>query len=367
MNFHTVGQSIWRIDGEKKTRGEALYTVDLKREGMLYGRILRSPLPHAKLIKVETTAVAQLPGVLAVLSRDDFPQGGPLSPYFGRRMKDKTVVAMDRVRHVGDVVAAVAALDVETADNALRLIEVEYEELPIVSDPLEAVKEGAPQLFDHLPEIKNNICHHTSVKQGDVEKGFQESDIILEGTFTTPVAQHCHLEPHISLAWFDETGRLNVQTGTQTPYSVRKSLAEIFQVPEEKVRVMVPYIGGAYGAKSNLKVEHLAAVLAWKAKRPVRIQLRRDEVFLTVTKHASVVRMKTGAKKDGTLVARKAELYFDTGGFAENGPNVVRKATITATGPYQIPNVQSDGYCILTNKPSAGAFRGYGVPQTALA
>ena len=367
MNFHTVGQSIWRIDGEKKTRGEALYTTDLKREGMLHGRILRSPLPHAKLIKVETAAAAQLPGVHAVLSRGDFPQGGPLSPYFGRRMKDKTVVALDRVRHVGDVVAAVAAVDLETADNALRLMEVEYEELPIVSDPLEAVKEGAPQLFEHLPEIKNNICHHTSVKQGDAEKGFQESDIILEDTFTTPVAQHCHLEPHISLAWFDETGRLYVQTGTQTPYSVRKSLAEIFQVPEEKIRVMVPYIGGAYGGKSNLKVEHLAAVLAWKAKRPVRIQLRREEVFLTVTKHASVVRMKTGAQKDGMLVARRTELYFDTGGFAENGPNVVRKATYTATGPYQIPHVQSDGYCVLTNKPSAGAFRGYGVPQTALA
>ena len=366
MEFQTIGQSIWRIDGEKKTRGEALYTIDLKREGMLHARILRSPLPHAKLIKVETSAAAKLPGVLAVISRDDFPQGGPLSPHFGR-MKDKTVVAIDKVRHVGDVVAAVAAVDLETADEALRLIEVEYEDLPLVSDPLEAIKDGAPQLFDHLPKIKNNICHHTTLSQGDIEKGFQESDIILEDTFTTPVAQHCHLEPHNALAWFDENGRLNVQTGTQTPYGVRKSLAEIFRVPEENIRIMVPYIGGAYGGKSHLKVEHLAAVLAWKAKRPVRIQLRRDEVFLTVTKHASIVRMKTGARKDGTLVARKAELYFDTGGFVENGPNIVHKATLTSTGPYEIPHIQADGYCILTNKPSAGAFRGYGVPQVALA
>jgi CO/xanthine dehydrogenase Mo-binding subunit len=367
MEFKTVGKSIWRIDGEKKVRGEALYTIDLKMEGMLHGRILRSPLPHAKIAKIDTSAAVKLPGVFAAVSRDDFPSGGPLSPYFGRRMKDKTVVAMDKVRHVGDVVAAVAAVDVETADAALKLIDVEYEELPVVSDPLAAIQEGAPQLFDHLPEIKNNICHHTTLKQGDIEKGFAESDIILEDTFTTPVAQQCHLEPHMALAWFDESGRLNVQTGTQTPYGVRKSLAEIFQMAEEKIRVIVPYIGGAYGAKSHLKVEHLAAVLARKAKRPVRIQLRREEVFLTVTKHASVVRMKTGAKKDGTLMARKAELYYDTGGYAENGPNVVHKATLTATGPYRIPHVEANGYCILTTKPSAGAFRGYGVPQVALA
>jgi len=367
MEFQTIGKSVWRVDGEKKVRGEALYTIDLKMEGMLHGRILRSPLPHARLIKIDTSGAAQLPGVFAVLSRDDFPPNGPLNPYVSRRMKDKTVVAMDKVRHVGDVVAAVAAVDLETADAALRLIEVEYEELPVVSDPLAAIQEGAPQLFDHLPEIKNNICHHTTLRQGDVEKGFRESDIILEDTFTTPVTQQCHLEPHMALAWFDDRGRLHVQTGTQTPFGVRKSLAEIFQMPEEKIRVMVPYIGGAYGAKSHLKVEHLAAALAWKARRPVRIQLRRDEVFLTVTKHASVARMKTGAKKDGTLMARKAELYFDTGGFAENGPNVVHKATLTAAGPYRTPHIQADGYCVLTNKPSAGAFRGYGVPQVALA
>jgi CO/xanthine dehydrogenase Mo-binding subunit len=282
-------------------------------------------------------------------------------------MKDKTVVAMDKVRYVGDVVAAVAAVDVEAANAALRLIDVEYQELPVVSDPVEAVRKGAPQLFGHLPEIKNNVCHHTNLRQGDIEKGFQESDIILEDTFTTPVAQQCHLEPHMALAWFDGNQRLNVHTGTQTPFGVRKALAEIFQMPEEQIRVMVPYIGGAYGAKSHLKVEHLAAVLAWKAHRPVRIQLTREEVFLTVTKHASIVKMKTGARRDGTLAARKAELYYDTGGFAENGPNIVHKATLTSAGPYRIPHIQADGYCVLTNKPSAGAFRGYGVPQVALA
>lgn len=367
MAFHTVGQSIWRIDGERKVRGQALYTIDLKMEGMLFGRVLRSPVPHAKLVKVDTSEAARLPGVLATLSRDDFPEGGPLQPFIGRRMKDKTVVAMDKVRHVGDVVAAVAAVDLETADRAIRLIDAEYEELPLVSDPLEAIREGAPQLFDHLAEVKNNICHHTKLAEGDIEEGFRQSDVILEDTFTTPVTQHCHLEPHITLAWFDEEGRLNVQTGTQTPYGVRKSLAEIFKMPEEKIRVMVPYVGGAYGAKSHLKLEHLAAALSWKAKRPVRIQSRREEVFLTVTKHASVVKMKTGAKKDGTLVARKVDLYYDTGAFTENGPNVVHKATLTSTGPYRIPHIQANGYCILTNKPSAGAFRGYGVPQVALA
>lgn len=367
MELKNIGKSVWRLDGEKKVGGKALYTIDLKMEGMLHGRILRSPLPHARLVRIDASAAQNLPGVVAVLSRDDFPPDGPLSAYFGRGVKDKAVVAMDKVRYVGDVVAAVAAIDIETADQALRLIETEYEELAVVRDPLQAIQEGAPQLFENLPQLKNNICHRTSVAQGDIEKGFQESDIILEDTFTTPVAQHCHLEPHMALAWFDEQERLNVQTGTQTPYGIRKSLAGIFRMPEEKIRVMVPYIGGGYGAKSHLKVEHIAAALAWKAKRPVRIQLRREEVFLTVTKHAAVVRMKTGAKKDGTLVARKVELFYDTGGYIENGPNIVHKATHTAAGPYRVPHLQADGYCILTNKPSAGAFRGYGVPQVALA
>ncbi|MBI2370015.1 MAG: xanthine dehydrogenase family protein molybdopterin-binding subunit [Deltaproteobacteria bacterium] len=366
MTLRTVGQPVGRIDGEEKVRGEARYAIDLKVPGMLHGRILRSPYPHARLLHVDAAKAAQLPGVRAVLTRDDILRGDRVERRYGRVYKDQSVVALDRVRYVGDPVAAVAAVDRETAEEALQLVEVEYEELPGVFDPVAAMAPDAPLLHEALGK-QRNVCSLSTTVRGDVEQGWRESDLIVEETYTSATTQHCHLEPHGCIVAFDPSGRVTVWSGTQTPYGVKMNLAELFRLEPERVRVIVPYVGGGYGAKSHLKIEPIAAFLAWKSGAPVRIVLKRQEVFFTITKHGAVTRMKTGVKRDGTLVARQVEILYDTGAYAEGGPLVAKKAATLAAGPYKLAHVKTESYCIYTNKPSAGAFRGYGVPQVALA
>jgi CO/xanthine dehydrogenase Mo-binding subunit len=289
-------------------------------------------------------------------------------------------VAMEKVRHVGDPVAAVAAASLEAAEEALRLIEVDYEELPAVLDVHEALKSGAPLVHDSiklpssgfadLAEIKpvegTNICTHFKLNRGDIERGFAEADRIFEDTFTLPATQHSFLETHACIA-SAEPARITVWATTQNPFVVRTQLANIFKVPVSKVRVIVPYLGGGYGGKVYPKVEPVTVALAQKVRRPVRIVLSREEVFYTITKHAASIRMKTGVKNDGTLVARECEIHLDTGAYAEIGPRVAKKSGYTAAGPYRIPNLKIDSYSVYTNKPPAGAFRGFGVSQSAWA
>ena len=269
---------------------------------------------------------------------------------------------------------------VDAAEEALRLIEVDYEELPAVLDVHEALKSGAALVHDSiklptsgfadLAEIKpvegTNICTHFKLNRGDIEKGFAEADHIFEDTFTLPATQHCFLETHACIA-SAEPGRITVWATTQNPFVVRTQLANIFKVPVSKVRVIVPYLGGGYGGKVYPKVEPITVALAQKARRPVRVVLSREEVFYTITKHAAVIRMKTGVKNDGTLIARECEIHLDTGAYAEIGPRVAKKSGYTAAGPYRIPNLKIDSYSVYTNKPPAGAFRGFGVSQSAWA
>jgi carbon-monoxide dehydrogenase large subunit len=212
-----------------------------------------------------------------------------------------------------------------------------------------------------------NVCTHFKLTRGDIEKGFAESDQIFEDTFTLPATQHSFLETHACIAAADSTGRITLWATTQNPFVVRTQLANIFKVPVSKVRVIVPYLGGGYGGKVYPKVEPITVALALKAKRPVRVVLTREEVFYTITKHAAVIRMKTGVRNDGTLVARECEIHLDTGAYAEIGPRVAKKSGYTAAGPYRIPNLKIDSYSVYTNKPPAGAFRGFGVSQSAWA
>jgi CO/xanthine dehydrogenase Mo-binding subunit len=295
--------------------------------------------------------------------------------------KDQTIVAVEKVRHVGDPVAAVAAVSADAADEALKAIEIEYEELPAVLN-LEAALEANPVLvhesvripesgFADLAEIRpidgTNICTHFKLNRGDVQRGFAEADRIFEDTFTLPATQHSFLETHACIASVDPNGRITVWATTQNPFVVRTQLAHIFKLPVAKVRVIVPYLGGGYGGKVYPKIEPITVALALKARRPVRLVLSRDEVFYTITKHAASIRMKTGVKNDGTLVARECEIYLDTGAYAEIGPRVAKKSGYTAAGPYKIPHLKIDSYSIYTNKPPAGAFRGFGVSQSAWA
>ena len=376
-----IGKSVRRLDYETKVTGKAIYLADMNVPGMCHGKILRSPYPHARIKKIDTSKALKVAGVVAIITRDDILHDEGIEPYYGPVFKDQTIVATEKVHHVGDPVAAAAALNVDAAEEALRLIEVEYEELPAVLDVHEALKAGAPLVhesvrvpesgFADLAEIKpvegTNICTHFKLNRGDIQKGFAESDRIFEDTFTLPATQHCFLETHACIAAVEPGGRITVWATTQNPFVVRTQLANIFKVPVAKVRVIVPYLGGGYGGKVYPKVEPITVALALKSRRPVRVVLSREEVFYTITKHAAVIRMKTGVKKDGTLVARECEIHLDTGAYAEIGPRVAKKSGYTAAGPYRIPNLKIDSYSVYTNKPPAGAFRGFGVSQSAWA
>lgn len=380
MENTEIGKSYRRLDYETKVTGRALYLADMHMPGMCHGKILRSPLPHARIKSIDTSKARKVPGVVALITRDDILQDQGIEPYYGPVFKDQTIVAVEKVRHVGDPVAAVAATTLDAAEEALRAIEVDYEELPAVLDVQEALESGAPLVhetiklpssgFADLAEIKpvegSNVCTHFSLNRGDLAEGFAAADRIFEDTFTLPATQHSFLETHACIAWMDAR-RITVWATTQNPFVVRTQLANIFKLPVSKVRVIVPYLGGGYGGKVYPKVEPITVALAQKARRPVRIVLSREEVFYTITKHAAVIRMKTGVKNDGTLIARECEIHLDTGAYAEIGPRVAKKSGYTAAGPYRIPNLKIDSYSVYTNKPPAGAFRGFGVSQSAWA
>lgn len=381
MELADIGKTFRRLDYQTKVTGRAQYLADMSVPGMLHGKILRSPYPHARIARIDATKAAKVPGVMAVLTREDILHDEGIEPFYGPVFKDQTIVATEKVRHVGDPVAAVAAVTTDAAEAALKLIEVDYEELPAVLTIDDALKSGAMLVHDSvklptsgfadLAEIKpiegTNLCTHFRLNRGDIEKGFAEADQVFEDTFTLPATQHSFLETHACIASVEPGGRITVWATTQNPFVVRTQLANIFKVPVSKVRVIVPYLGGGYGGKVYPKVEPITVALSQKAGRPVRLVLSREEVFYTITKHAAVIRMKTGVKKDGTLIARECEIHLDTGAYAEIGPRVAKKSGYTAAGPYKIPNLKIDSYSVYTNKPPAGAFRGFGVSQSAWA
>ncbi len=365
-----IGASIPRIDALDKVTGRSLYGADLNLPKMLCGKILRSPLPHARILHVDTSRAERLPGVKAVATGKD------LRVRYGLVIRDQPPFAEDRVRYIGDPVAGVAAINAEIAEEALGLIRVEYEELPPVFDPLKAMEPGAPLVHEDLgtyftvpvffPKAGTNIANHFKIRRGDVERGFRESDFVTRNTFTTPMAQHCPLEPHVSIAQFDPSGRVTIWSSTQHPYSVRRETARFLRLPINQVRVIVTCVGGGFGAKVLLKLEPMCVALAMKVKdfRPVRIQLTREEEFYaSVVRHPTVATIKAGVRKDGTLTALQTHIVFDTGAYADAGPVVSRSAGMSVTGPYRVPNVWGDSYCVYTNNPVGGAFRGFGVPQ----
>jgi len=341
-----IGSSIPRIDAAEKVTGKAIFGTDVKIPGMLYGKVLRSPLPHARILRIDTSRAERLTGVRVVVTGKD------LTSLYGPVIRDQAPYASEKVRYIGDPVAGVAAMDENTAEEALALIQVDYEELPTVLDPLKAMEPNAPLVHEDLgnywfapafcPVPRTNICSHSKLRKGDVERGFKESDLVAENTFTTPMIQHCHLEPHIAIAQVDPSRRVTIWSSTQHPYTVRREMA-------------------------RLKVEPLCLALALKEKnqRPVRILLTREEEFYatSVVRHPSVFQVKAGVKKDGTLMALKAKAVFDTGAYADAGPVVSRSVGMSISGPYRIPHIWADSYCIYTNKPIAGAFRGLGTPQ----
>jgi CO/xanthine dehydrogenase Mo-binding subunit len=350
-----VGEGVPLLDARERVTGAVPFVGNQRVPGMLVGRVLRSPLAHARIRSLDASAARAIPGVVAVVTAADLGhETGPVLAY-GRNVKDQEVVASRIVHYVGEPVALVSAETEAAAEAALAAIAVDYEELPAVYEALEAARPGAPRVHEGMD---SNVFVHAKLRHGDVEAGFAAADAVVEETYTSPIAQQTSLEPHVAIAqWAGES--LTVWTASQAPFAVRTALAGVFRVPEPSVRVIVPPIGGGYGGKGGMRVELPAAVLAWfSGGRPVRVLLSRAEEFVTVTKHAATITIRTGIKRDGTLTARQITCHWGTGAVVENSAALVRGALVRLVGPYRIGAVQVDSYGVYTNLPSAGAYRG---------
>jgi selenium-dependent xanthine dehydrogenase len=352
----------------ERVTGRAKYTDDYVFEGMLFARTLRSRYPHARILRIDTSKAKALSGVRAVLTAEDVP-GENLH---GLVYFDWPVLCAvgEKVRYMGDAVAIVAADTQEIADNALDLIEVDYEPLPVVADPVYARTPEAPLVHDGREG--GNLLKHIKVRHGDIEQGFAESDVIIERTYHTPTTEHAFLEPECSIgvpAGYDEAHeKLTIYVGSQIPYQDRNQIARALNLPDEAVRVKGVLIGGGFGGKEDIAGQIHVSLLATVTGHPVKMLYTRQESLLFHPKrHATVIRIKTGAKKDGTLMAVEAELYGDGGAYASLSDKVMTRATTHATGPYNVPHAKIDCYAMYTNNPPSGAFRGFGVTQSAFA
>ena len=352
-----VGHNVARVDGIDKVTGKAKFVGDITIPGMLQGKILRSTYPHARLASIDASRAEALPGVIAVLTASDIVDLNSI--YNGR-----PVIATNKVRYVGEPVAAVAAVDLATAEEAMSLVQVEYEELPAVIGIDAALKKDAQLIHQ---EKAGNIGTHEKVTRGDVEEGFSLSDEVVEDTFTFPMVYHYAMEPHSVVAHYGTDDEITVWSSAQHPFQVRGDIAKIFKVPLAKVRMIINYLGGGYGSKSYTKFEPLVVALARKAKQPVRICNSVGESMVTVRRHGARVRIKTGVKRDGTILAREAEIYLDTGGYDDNGPQVTARSATRVLGPYWIPNIRTNAYQVYTNTGSAGSYRAIGAPQVIYA
>jgi CO/xanthine dehydrogenase Mo-binding subunit len=367
------------IDALERVTGRVPYTIDIAVPGMLHARLLRSTVPHARIRSIDVSRARAVPGVVAVVTGADIVARGDIQPYYGPVFRDQPVLAIDKVRYVGEPVAAVAAVDLDAAQQAVDAIDVEYDELPAAFTLEEALADGAPLVHEEPPRTGQtfadviidakpgtNICNHFRLRKGDVDAGFAEADEVFEHTFTSPPVQHVPMETHACVADVRD-GRVTLWVGAQIPFVIRSQLAEIFGIPQTRVRVTVPTLGGGYGAKCYPKIEPVTAVLSLFARRPVRLHLSREEEFVTITKHGVRIVMRTGVKRDGTITARQSTCHFNTGAYGDIGPRLIKNGGYGTGGPHHIPNVWVDSYAVYSNIPPAGAFRGYGVNQAAWA
>ncbi|ATW26471.1 xanthine dehydrogenase family protein molybdopterin-binding subunit [Candidatus Formimonas warabiya] len=371
--FSVVTQNIKRVDGWTKETGAAKYTGDLKFNHILTAGLCPSPHPFAKIVKIDLTRAEKLPGVVAVISGKD------VSGLFGSVINDRPILAKDFVRFWGEPVAAVAAVDRVTAEEAVKLIEVEYQVLEGVFDAEQAISADAPLLHPDLgdyehdsyiyPEEKSNICHHFKLRQGDVEAAWKEADYILEDAYTIAPGYHACLESHVTVAQIEDHDLIHIWVSNQSPYVMQKQIANLFSWPEHKVRVSVPFLGGGFGSKIYPGLDPIVVALAMRSGGlPVKLELDRDTDFInSVIRHGVKIYIKSGVKKDGRIVAREIKSYWNTGAYADCGPLVTRNSGYVSAGPYRIDNISIDSYSIYTNNPVAGAFRGYGVPQVTTA
>ncbi|HEY3474957.1 MAG TPA: molybdopterin cofactor-binding domain-containing protein [Anaerolineales bacterium] len=356
-----VGHTHTRHDGVDKVIGTAIYTDDLVFDGMLYAKVRRAMIPHGFLTKLDTSRAKALPGVVAVLTAEDIPG----EHNHGLVIYDWPVMVGvgERIRYVGDALAIVAAETQEIAEEAAALIDAEFDLQPVITNPVQARQDGVPQIHKN-----GNLLKHIKVRKGDMDRGFAEADVVLEHTFHTPTTDHAFIEPECSIGVPRPDGRMEIYCGSQIPYQDRTQVARAMGWPEERVRIVGQLMGGGFGGKEDVMGQIHVAMLAHVTQRPVKLLFDRHESLLVHPKrHATQIRVKIGAKKDGRIVASETELYGDTGAYASLGEKVMTRATTHSAGPYDIEHVRADCYAMYTNNPPAGAFRGFGVTQSAFA
>lgn len=373
-NYRVVGHPLPRKDALEKVTGAAVFGPDVSFPDMLHAAIYQSPHAHAKILSYDLAAAKAVPGVRLVLT------GEELTDNFGAFIADQPVLARGKVRYHGEPVVAVVADDAHAAREAVKKVKVEYEELPAVLDPYEAMQPGAPLVHEnwsgyaHTSDFTavdgTNLCDHFPLRCGDVEKGFAEADVVIENTYHTAGVNHSTIEVHVATAKFEAaTKQLTIWSPAQSPFMVRKQLAGLFGLKQSDVRMICTYIGGGFGGKYELKLEPIAAALAMRTGgRPVRVIYNRHEEYLGgCVRGGTVIKIKSACNKDGKMVAQKIENYFDTGAYSTTGPRINYNAGFAAITPYKIPNICIDGYTVATNKQITSAYRGFGMPEYSFA
>lgn len=364
-----VGTSVKRVDGVKKVTGSLKYVDDMKLPRMLYAAVLRSPHPHARIVSIDTTEAKALRGVKDVIDGRDYSKRG------GLYLEDKNFLAVGKVRYRGEAVAAVSAETQEIAEEAARLIKVEYELLPPVINAVEGMKPDAPLVHPDLgdyhyapvffPKAGTNISNHYKLRKGNVEAGFAEADFVTENDFYVPHVQHVPIENHSAIAQMDADGFFTVWASCQSPFAVRAALAGAFDIPLNKLRVISPAVGGGFGSKAGTTLEGILVPLAMRSNgRPVKLTYSREDEFVnSFVRQALHCRIKTGIRKDGKITAVQNNFVWDGGAYTEYGVNIVKAAGYASTGPYDIDNVHTDSYCVYTNHPVGGPYRGFGMSE----
>lgn len=356
-----IGKAVRRIDAPSKVSGRLKYAADMTMPGMLHLQVLRSPHAHARIVSIDTSGAESMAGVEGVITSADVPgEDG-----FGVFVNDQPVMAREKVRYVGEAVAAVAAEDPLIAKRALGAIKVVYDLLPAVFDPHEALRPDAPVLHPPAPD---NVTKHIPIRVGDIERGFAESDLVVEETYTTQAIEHAYLEPEAGLAYVDHDGVVTIVSPDQNVTHHRHMLARIIDKPISKVRFIMSPVGGGFGGKEDMIYQGMLALLAMKTQRPVRLVFTREEsIISTAKRHPSRTVLRMGLMRDGRIRALEMKMICDGGAYGMSTEGVMRKAAILAAGPYVIPNVKVDTYGVYTNNTPSGAFRSFGALQTAFA
>ncbi len=367
--YKIIGQRMPRHDARDKALGQTRYADDFELPGMLYAKVLRSEYAAARLLSIDTSVAERMPGVRAVLTAKDVPCN-EMTSKFGQTHDTGSafeglfrVLADKKVRFMGEAVALVAAETLEQAERAIRAIRVEYDPLPGIFDPREALRPDAYR----VGEADTNLVCNYKIRRGDVGAAFRDADVIVEGSYHVPFGDHVYLEPESGVAWIDEDGVITIRVSTQVIEHFR-DVADILRIPHNKVRVIAPMLGGGFGGKEDMTVEVYLALLTYKTRRPVSLTYTREESLLAHSKrHPYYMTYRTGATNDGKLVAVEAELISDAGGYAYLSPWVLLYSTVCAVGPYKVPNVKVDAYAVLTNNTFTSAYRGFGAPQVCFA